>query len=210
MLVDSHAHVNFEDFKSDWQEVIANCLKENVWLNNVGAQYQTSRRAVEIAGQYDQGVYASVGLHPIHVVGSDYHPEDFEVSAYEALIKSSDKVVAIGETGIDFYHDASNFANQKQVLIGQLNLAKSFDLPVILHARNSQDGKKNAYEEIIKVIREQRSENPPPSTCLPARQGLRRAGRDQRCHPLFRWNGQRSPSFFRVGLFHWLHRHHYF
>ena len=73
---------------------------------------------------------------------------------YQDLIKSSKKIVAIGETGIDFFHDDKNFAKQKEVFNQHLDLAKEFNLPVIIHARNSRDGKNNAYQEIIKILKE--------------------------------------------------------
>ncbi|OGY46119.1 MAG: hypothetical protein A3A24_01045 [Candidatus Buchananbacteria bacterium RIFCSPLOWO2_01_FULL_46_12] len=154
MLVDSHCHLNFSDFAEVWQSIIADCQQKNIWLINVGSQLQTSQRAVEIAEQYPQGVYASVALHPIHVLGSESYPEDFILDRYESLIKKSKKVVAVGETGIDFFHSDKILEKQKEVFISHLNLALRFNLPVIVHGRNSQDGTKNAYEEILKILRQ--------------------------------------------------------
>lgn len=156
MLVDSHAHLNFQDFASDWQAVIADCQQNDIWIINVGSQFQTSKKAVEIANQYSKGVYVAVGLHPIHVSGSNFQPEEFVIKDYQGLINSSKKVVAIGETGIDFYHSAENFEKQKEIFIKHLALAREFGLPVILHARNSQDGKKNAYKEILKILTQEK------------------------------------------------------
>lgn len=161
MLIDSHAHLNFEDFKDDWQQVVADCQKNNIWLINVGSQLQTSQKAIEIARQYDQGVYVAVGLHPIHVVGSEFHPEEFILDDYRKLIKTSKKIVAIGETGLDFYHDHKNVESQKEIFVKHLNLAKEFSLPVILHSRNSKDGKDNAYDEILSEIRKPASASRP-------------------------------------------------
>ncbi len=153
MIIDSHAHLNFEDFKSDYQQVIADCQKENIWLINVGSQFVTSKKALEIANDCKKGIYAAVGLHPIHVQGSKFHPEEFEGSNYQQLLGSSKKIVAIGETGLDFFHDSKNFANQKEVFIQQINLAKEFNLPIILHSRNSKDNSRNAYQEILKILK---------------------------------------------------------
>ena len=155
MLFDSHAHLNFQDFAADWQEVIDDCQKNKIWLNNVGSQLETSKRAVEIAGQYETGVWAAAGLHPIHVLGGDFHPEEFVEQDYRDLIKSSKKIVALGETGLDFYHSDKTIIRQKEVFIKHLNLAKEFGLPAILHSRNSQDGSKNAYEEILKILKQE-------------------------------------------------------
>ncbi len=66
-LVDVHSHVNFAAFKEDGDLVLQRALEKNIWVCNVGSQIDTSRRAVEIAEKYPQGVYAIVGLHPIHL-----------------------------------------------------------------------------------------------------------------------------------------------
>ena len=56
MLFDSHAHLNFKPFQKDYPLVIERCFENNIWLINVGSQYETSRRAVEIASEYEKGV----------------------------------------------------------------------------------------------------------------------------------------------------------
>lgn len=156
MIIDSHAHLNFETFKDDWEEVIKDCLDNDVWFICVGAQYATSKRGVEIADIYDKGVWASVALHPIHVEGSSFHPEKFVLEDYAELIKSSKKVVAVGETGIDFYHDDFTIDKQKEVFLQHLDLAKQNNLPVIMHGRDSRDGSKNAYQEMLKILKTQK------------------------------------------------------
>jgi TatD DNase family protein len=156
MIIDSHAHLNFEDFKDDWQEVIKDCQKDDVWLINVGSQLTSSKKAIKIASQYDQGVYTAIGLHPIHVSGSDFQPEAFNVDNYRDLVKRSKKIVAIGESGLDFFHNPQNIDNQKKAFIKHLDLAKEFDLPIILHSRNSRDGQKNAYREILKILKQEK------------------------------------------------------
>jgi len=153
MLIDSHAHLNFQDFQKDWQKIITDCQKTDVWMINVGSQLETSKKAIAIANQYNQGVYAAVGLHPIHVSGSTFHPEAFNLDDYRDLIRSSKKIVALGETGLDFFHSAENIDNQKKVFKKHLNLAQESGLPVIVHARNSKDGKYDVYQEIIEVIK---------------------------------------------------------
>ena len=72
MYFDAHTHVQFSTFKDDWEEVIDRALAQNVWLVNVGTQRDTSARAIEVAHEYKEGVYATVGLHPIHTEKS-YH-----------------------------------------------------------------------------------------------------------------------------------------
>ncbi len=67
MFVDTHAHLNFNAFKNDLDKVISRSLEKNVWMINIGTNYQTSKRAVEIAERYEKGVYAAIGLHPINI-----------------------------------------------------------------------------------------------------------------------------------------------
>jgi len=115
MLIDTHAHLNFNAYKTDLDEVIKQSLKNNVWLINVGSQYLTSRRAVEIAEKYPEGVYAAIGLHPIHLssgifktkidreeIEFETREENFDYEKYKKLaMRGSRRVVAIGEIGLN-------------------------------------------------------------------------------------------------------------
>ncbi len=133
MLIDTHAHLNFNDFRNDFDKVIKASLAEDIWMINVGSNYETSKRAVEIAEKYNE-VFAAIGLHPIHA-----GDENFDKEKYKELSRS-DKVVAIGEIGLDSFKDYGLFKEkQKQVFLQQLNLAKELDLPVIIHCRMAHD-----------------------------------------------------------------------
>lgn len=72
--IDTHAHVNINAFKDDWKEVVERTRGEGVAHINVGTQFDTSKCAVEIAEQFEDGVYAIIGLHPVHTTAS-YHDE---------------------------------------------------------------------------------------------------------------------------------------
>lgn len=129
MLIDTHAHLNFSAYKNDVNEVVKRTLDNNIWMINVGSQYSTSKRAVELAGKYEKGVYAAVGLHPIHV------QDGFQYEKYKELA-SFKKVVAIGEIGLDFKPEYISLKEkQKEVFLKQINLAKELNLPVIFHCR---------------------------------------------------------------------------
>ncbi|MBU2634950.1 TatD family hydrolase [Patescibacteria group bacterium] len=138
MLIDTHAHLNFNAFKSDFDEVIKRSLAEDIWMINVGSNYETSKKAVEIAEKYN-GVFAAIGLHPIHA-----KDEEFDIEKYKKLVLSrgegSDKVVAIGEIGLDYFKDYAVFKDkQKKVFFEQLELTKELNLPVIFHCRKAHD-----------------------------------------------------------------------
>lgn len=78
MLIDTHAHVNFSAFKDDAEEVLKKCSDENVGVINVGSQYSTSKRAVEMAEKY-KNVWAVIGLHPDHLVEQEFEEEGIKV-----------------------------------------------------------------------------------------------------------------------------------
>jgi Tat protein secretion system quality control protein TatD with DNase activity len=96
MLLDTHAHLNFQIFQDDLADIIARQEKVPMGVINVGAQFETSKLAVALTEKYNN-FYAAIGLHPIHVFDEVYKAEN-----YEALINS--KTVAIGEIGLDFFH----------------------------------------------------------------------------------------------------------
>ncbi len=110
MLIDTHAHINFNAYKDDADEVIRRSLADDIWLINVGSQYTTSRRAVEIAERYASKVYAAVGLHPIHA------KDEFQYEKYRELAGSK-KVVAIGEVGLDYKAEYISFKEQQRTVL---------------------------------------------------------------------------------------------
>ncbi len=67
MFFDTHAHLNFAAFVKDRDRIIKKCIKDDIWLINVGTNFFTSQKAVEIAREYDEGVYSAIGLHPINL-----------------------------------------------------------------------------------------------------------------------------------------------
>ncbi len=161
MLIDTHSHVNFRAFEKDREEVARNCLKERIFMINVGSNLMTSKKAIEMANSYDGGVWASVGLHPIHLA-SDLQPDEdedstnersFDYQAYKQLAQNS-KVVAIGETGLDYYYKPKFEVKkkifkeaQKELLKQHLMLAKELDKAIILHCRMAYDDMLDFFEE---------------------------------------------------------------
>lgn len=155
MLIDTHAHLNFEGYDNNREEVIARCQDKEMAVINIGANFENSRLAVELSEDYGL-LYASIGLHPIHVFD-----EEFDLSDYQGLIK--DKVVAVGETGFDYYHPtfgragAENqlldniIAKQKEVFLQHIKLAKENDLALVCHGRDGLENR-HVYQDILDIL----------------------------------------------------------
>lgn len=146
-LIDTHCHLHFPAYDADRTEVLARMKANDVWAITVGTTIATSRGAIEFAEQMD-GVWATVGYHPEHF-SSDYHDEaegdagHYSIEEIRRLAESSTKVVAIGETGLDFYRiDAGRDVEeakraQEQAFREHLALADVLDLPVVIHCREA-------------------------------------------------------------------------
>ena len=166
--IDIHSHVNFKVFDEDREEVIRRALDNDTWVINVGTQVDTSRKAVEMANQYQQGVYAIIGLHPIHT-GASFHDEKelgeggaeftsrgeiFDKEVYRELLKDP-KVVGIGECGLDYFHmNEESIDKQKEAFVKQIELANEFNKPLMLHIRNNgEDKTHNAYLDAVELLK---------------------------------------------------------
>lgn len=171
--IDTHAHVNIAAFKDDWQAVLNATLAKGIAVTNVGTQQDTSRRAVEIAESYERGVYAIIGLHPIHTAAS-FHDEKelglpagqaggmtgftsrgevFDADFYRTLAQN-DRVIAIGETGLDYYHgDEVTLSKQREVFIQQIELANELSLPLMIHVREGEACPSNAYDDVFEILK---------------------------------------------------------
>jgi TatD DNase family protein len=139
-LIDTHCHLTFEPLDADIDAVIERSKAAGVtsWIT-VGTNLADSKRAVEFAGRFDN-MYAAVGIHP----------HDAKDAAPDTLAQLRDlaqntKVVAIGETGLDFHYNFSKQPDQLRVFAAQLQLAAELNLPVIIHSRN-------AFDETIDVL----------------------------------------------------------
>ncbi len=156
-FIDIHSHVQFTAYDDDRDAVIKRTLESGTWMINVGTQRDTSENAIKLAEKYPEGVFATVGLHPIHTDKS-YHDakefggggeaftsrgETFDFSSYEKLAWHP-KVVAIGECGLDYYRLSKESAEkQKEVFVEQIELANTVEKPLMLHIRNAY---RDAYD----------------------------------------------------------------
>ena len=142
MIFDSHAHYDSSQFDEDRHELLSSMQENGVGtIVNSGADWDSVTEVVELAKQYSF-IYAAVGLHPDEV--GDLNEERF---AYMKSQCQKEKVVAVGEIGLDYYWDNEEHDVQKKWFIRQLELARELDLPVIIHSRD-------AAEDTLKIVKE--------------------------------------------------------
>lgn len=133
MFADTHCHLDFSEFNPDREEVIARAREQQIdFMVNIGSSLEGSRVSLELTQKHDF-IYASVGLHP-----HEADKYDQSVQAELLDLAGQDKVVAIGEIGLDYYRNYSSVENQKKLFLSLLELAKRRNLPVIIHTRHAQ------------------------------------------------------------------------
>lgn len=148
MIFESHAHYDSQQFDDD-RDALLNSMQENGvgTIINSAADWDSVTEVVELAEKYPF-VYAAVGMHPDEV--GDLNEERF------AFMKSQcqkEKVVAVGEIGLDYYWDNESHDTQKKWFIRQLELARELDLPVIIHSRDAAADTLEIMKEHAKGLR---------------------------------------------------------
>ncbi|MFZ2804028.1 MAG: TatD family hydrolase [Patescibacteria group bacterium] len=163
-LIDSHCHIHFPPYDTDRADVLLRMKSKGIWGITVGTTIGTSKSAVEFADKTD-GVWAAVGYHPEHFT-STYHDEAegdadiYSIEELEKVARSSKKVVAIGETGLDFFRMdegtdiAAGKEKQERGLREQIALARRLELPVIIHCRD-------ALTRLAEIIQDEQTTNGP-------------------------------------------------
>ncbi|MDP2651417.1 MAG: TatD family hydrolase [bacterium] len=161
-LVDVHTHVQFAAYGDEGEDAIRRALDQDIWLVNVGTQKDTSWGAVMTAKGYQEGVYATIGLHPIHTTKSHHDVselgggeaaqaftskgEEFDFDFYKELGKN-EQVVAIGECGLDYYRlDKESKEKQFEAFEAQITLAKELGKPLMIHCRE-------AFGDLVELLK---------------------------------------------------------
>lgn len=144
MLIDSHAHLDMEDFDADRDLVIKRALQGGVArMVTIGIDLASSIKSIEIAEQHPF-IYATVGYHP-HNAGEAASKELEKLKA----LASNPKVVAWGEIGLDFFRRHSSPDKQVEVFERQLDIASELDLPTIIHDRE-------AHEDLLRILKKRK------------------------------------------------------
>lgn len=141
MLVDTHAHLCFPQFDDDRTGAVERALAAGVSrIVDVGTNLERSHRAIDLA-RNNEGVFATVGVHPHDVADA---PED--LAAFEALLSDPD-VVAVGETGLDFFRDYAPHDLQERLFRAHIQMALDHDLPLVIHSRGAEARVLNILEQ---------------------------------------------------------------
>ncbi len=145
MFVDTHAHLDFESFDDDRDAVIQRAIENKLSaIITIGTSLETSKHAIRFAENY-ASIYAAVGIHPSDCAeaGENDYLEIEKLAANE-------KVIAIGEIGLDYYRMYTDKETQKSAFKKQIAIARKVQLPLIVHTRESQ-------EDCIKILNEEKA-----------------------------------------------------
>ncbi len=143
MFIDTHVHLNADQYDEDLQEVIERALEAKVEkMVVVGFDRKTIERAMKLADEFEF-IYAVIGWHPVDAI--DCTEEDLQ---WIEQLAAHPKVVGIGETGLDYYWDKSPKDVQQRLFRKQIHLAQKLNLPIIIHNRE-------ATGDVVKILREE-------------------------------------------------------
>ena len=141
-FVDTHCHLHFKDYFTDPDQVVVDAKKAGVTkLINVGTSLKDSKRAIDLA-QNKNNIWATAGVHPHDA--SDFLTQKGSIKMLEGLLHQP-KVVAVGEIGLDYYHNLSPKNTQEKILRAQIEIGLEKDLPFVFHVRD-------AWLEFWKII----------------------------------------------------------
>lgn len=144
-LFDTHTHLDAPQFDGDREETIARAVEAGVTrMVNIGFNRETIPTTMKLAETYDF-IYAAVGWHPTDAI--DMKDEDLD---WIASLCAHDKVVAIGEIGLDYYWDTSPKDIQHKVFRRQIGLARELNMPIVIHNRD-------AHEDVVRILREEKA-----------------------------------------------------
>lgn len=145
---DIHSHLNLSPLSERKEEIIKTLTEKEIGTITVGTDYETSSEAVRIAPM-GENLFVSIGFHP-----SDAGIKEFDIEKFRELT-GKEKVVAIGECGLDYFRidasDAETKKLQKEIFIKQIDLAIEKNLSLILHVR-PQKGTMDAYEDVLEIL----------------------------------------------------------
>lgn len=151
MLIDTHAHLDGEEFASDLADVVGRAKTAGIGMILVpNVSPETLPDVDEICKKYPDYLHPMIGLHPENIGKKEEN--DFFIGVMRGRLSAENPYVAIGEVGLDFYWDDSRRGEQERVFAAQVELASEFGLPLMIHARS-------AHESLMREMESHREEN---------------------------------------------------
>lgn len=152
--IDIHCHLDSSDFDADREEILARMKESRVGTITIGADFQSSKKAVKIA-EMNENIWATIGIHPEHISDFSSSEQEREWMGLEELVKSP-KVVGIGECGLDYFRldPASAKATtdkQKRLFESHIQFATKHNKPLMLHIREAYDDALNILQNYKKA-----------------------------------------------------------
>lgn len=130
-MLDTHCHINDNQFKGEVDQIVNNFLSAGVEKAIcIGCCPESNKDVIKLSNKYES-VYCAVGVHPDDC--DKYDKQELE----KLLINKNNKLVAVGEIGLDYYHSKENRKQQMEVFISQIELAKQYKLPIVIHCRDA-------------------------------------------------------------------------
>ncbi len=162
-LFDIHSHLHSKFFKEDLGEVLEKMREKKVWTISVGVDFEDSKKAVELA-EKNKNIFATIGIHPTE-------KEYFNEEEFQKLLESSEKIVGIGECGLDYYWPkkdlesgkigeadfAAEITRQKKLFEKQIDFGVKNNLPLMLHIRSFENA--DAHWDAFEILDQKQKEH---------------------------------------------------
>lgn len=147
MLIDTHAHLDDERFDNDRALVIENARKNGICnIINVGYNEKTILSTIDLINNNDF-IFGAIGWHP----NNAHQIKESDYQWIEELVSNNSKILAIGEIGLDYYHDYAPKEIQQEVFVKQIRIAKRLGVPIIIHNRD-------AHQDVMNILKEEKAD----------------------------------------------------
>lgn len=143
--VDTHVHLDFPDYDADREQVIEDLASKDIGCITIATDEASLKKVDELSAK-NKLVWGAIGLHPTEVGPEALLKLDETIKQFDDLLAGNQKIVALGEIGLDYFHSQEHIGDQKVVLSEFLNFATEKNLPVIFHCRN-------AYGDLLTVLK---------------------------------------------------------
>ena len=136
-MIDTHCHIDFEDFDDDREDVIKRAKDKLDHVIVSGYSNDSNMKVLQLSKDYENFIYPTFGFHP---VSSQNATEEEIKTAHENVVKHLDEIVAVGEVGMDYFYvtDKALRERQQEIFTGFLNLANEYEKPIVMHVRDCE------------------------------------------------------------------------